>query len=111
MKIGNVIYVDTTGYNFEKRVIIGETTRSWVTLSANSYDLRYSEWFVKEYAEKLPKNGKGYKLGTKREADLQAWARKHAYHISKKVDSLRDHEMLLTIARMLGYESLLEETI
>jgi hypothetical protein len=110
MKIGDVIYyIMDNGYSFQTKEIVGETSRSWVTLAVGAPSWKKESPRLERYATKLPKSGKGYRLGTKAEADLQSWALANRYEISRKVERLQDRKVLLAIARMVGYEKLLEE--
>ena len=47
---------------FEERVIVGETSRSWVTVNVGVSSQwkepnGYAAWYVKRYATKVPKKG------------------------------------------------------
>ena len=105
--VGDTIYVKGEGNRMcRKKVIIAQTSRSWVIQEPNQPAWTREAWSLHHHSEKLPKNGKGYTLGTKRECELTVWAADNAYHIAEQVRGCRDHEVLLTIARLVGYEKL-----
>jgi glycosyltransferase involved in cell wall biosynthesis len=91
-------------YEYE---LVGETSRSWLILAVGA-----DAWMkcdLKRYAQKLPKNGKGYEFGTKQSMEMAEWAGKYRYNIGQLVGCLSDPHMLATIARMIGFKNLLED--
>ena len=63
MKIGDRFWVKQANKVwFEERVIVGETSRSWVCIPMEKDFEKYrdSEWWIKQVAVKLPKNFKSW---------------------------------------------------
>ena len=81
MKVGDTFYyrITTGGLLYAQVVILQETSRSWLVAPLKEAEIYgKSEWFIRE-CTKLPKNGKGWVLGTKRDADLALWALEERY--------------------------------
>ena len=108
-KIGDVVYIKKEFDRvYREWRLVGETSRSWLMLPSskkNDWQLEYLD----RYAVKFPKNGKGYVFGIERDVQLSNWAVDNCYRIGTTVNSLQDPNLLLTIARMIGYEKLPEE--
>jgi hypothetical protein len=114
MKIGDTIYfIVEDDVLFQTCEIVGETPRSWLAIRPTSTGWMREDWYIKKHAKKIPKSLKGYRVGTKREAELQSWAVNNAQDIADIVRSLRikDSNLLATVARMVGYSKLFEEKI
>jgi hypothetical protein len=107
IKVGDRIYVLREHcILFSEYEVVAETSISWVVLSPGTQTWQMRDLAM--YGTKLPKTGRGYRLGTKNEAELVQWGLTHRYEISRLVDRLENYTMLLTIARMVGYDKLLE---
>ena len=105
IKVGDWIYVLCEDYIFfSEYEVVSETPVSWVVLSPGDQTWKMQD--LARHGKKLPKNGRGYRLGTKNEAELVQWGLTHRYEISRLVDRLENYNMLLTIARMVGYDKL-----
>jgi hypothetical protein len=112
MKIGDTIYVLAEhAVLFQSYEIVGETSRSWTVVDNEAAPWQKLSPYVDKYAKKLPKNLKGYQVGTKREADLAKWGVANRYEISRRVERFAEPEKMLAIARMIGYDNLFEEKI
>ena len=109
IKVGDRIYVRHEHcILFSEYEVVSETPVSWIVMVPGYPPWKREAFFISKYSKKLPKNGRGYCLGTKADAELVLWARTHRYEISRLVDRLENYKMLLTIARMVGYDKLLE---
>ena len=85
---------------FWEQLVIGETNRSWIVTGPGGL----ASWQTPEdYGTKLPKSGKGWTLGTKRDKELYAWANQHRWMIGNAVN-FATPEQLRTIADMIGYK-------
>lgn len=112
MKIGDHIWVrKDNGYVFfEEVVIVGETTRSWVTLHAGTSapykqkDGSYAEWYVERYASKLPKKLKGFITAEEGFAKLSNWAISERYHIAQAVERSTDPAIVLAVSKLVGHK-------
>jgi len=93
---------------FEEHIVVAETSRSWICVPTSEDRWRDSEWYIKQFGKKLPKNGKGFVTATEAEAKINNWAFSERYKISDAVERCSDPNMLLTIARMVGYKQLPE---
>jgi hypothetical protein len=57
--IGQTVYIQkTNSCGFRHYKVLGETSRSWIVLSQPASE--WKEKYLDKYADKLPKNGKGY---------------------------------------------------
>ena len=107
MKIGDVLWVRRTDYEgslYGEVIIVGETPRSWLIMSNAPKDAwaLTSEW-MRKTAPKMPKNLKGWAIGTKEEAEQKSWAIANIYKISQKVMILKDPLLISKIAALIGY--------
>jgi hypothetical protein len=90
---------------FVEMVIIGETSRSWMTVPAKGYDVNYGEWYFKRYSSKLPKTLKGFIVSTDAAFVKRAnWALNERWKIGNAVQSCSDPDILLPIAKLVGME-------
>ncbi len=111
-KIGDTLYyIEPDGYRgrYDCRVIVGETSQSWIVLSVG-----YPEWMrrpdiLARYGKKVPKHGKGYTFGTVYDMRLAHWALTNKHSIGQCIEALYDQpEKLLQIAKLINYEPLPE---
>lgn len=106
LKVGDKIWyrrTDWPGSLYQHELIVGETSRSWLVLSANEGD----SWMAKNperYADKLPKTLAGFELGTELQAKRKQWANDNRYRISQLAYGPRDADTIIAIARILKYE-------
>ena len=110
MKIGDTIWVrrhDVRIYitgshsnqargkdHFEPYVIVGETSRSWITGTG----WNETRW---------PKKGGDY-LTTPEELALAIWQFDNSYKLKSAVERITDPALLLQIAKLIGYPALPE---
>jgi hypothetical protein len=101
MQVGDMIYVrGEHSFSFRERKVVGETSRSWLVKPLASLD------FAWEKPTKLPKNGKGWVCGTPEEAKLWDWANAEKYRIGTAVQNCSDQQLLLQVAKIIGYKRL-----
>jgi hypothetical protein len=82
---------------FKHAEIIAETSRSWVLMDVGSPD------WQRLSTTKLPKNLKGYEIGTQEQAEQKRWAIKNVWKISQRVQNLCDPILICKIAALIGY--------
>ena len=112
IKIGDHIWIrKDNGYGFfEEIVVVGETTRSWVTIPVSKserwqqQDGSCEEWYVQRYSYKLPKNLRGFITAEEDFAKLSNWAISERYHIAKAVERSIDPVILLAVSKLVGYK-------
>lgn len=107
MKIGDVVWIkEEYSYTYNKKEVVGETSRSWIVLPPDALDWQRSE--LARYGKKLPKSGNGWTPGTEEDAKLHLWAQSNRWKIGSAVDGERDAKILLQIAVLIGYKDLPE---
>jgi hypothetical protein len=94
VKVGDTIYYQhdygrtvTVDRRWITALVIGETSRSWITNS---------------WPEKLPKNGKGFRYATPEQYAEDSWDEGNRDAIAKKVEYEVDTAMLRKIAELIG---------
>lgn len=103
--IGDTIYYRSTeweGSQYQKRLVVGETSRSWLLQSTDSRD----SWTFGDprYATKLPKSLTGFALGNEDMMKKRLWSAQHRNAIQKKLDWVYDPEVMIAVAQLLNYE-------
>lgn len=117
MKIGDIIYVKhEANVLFRTLEILAETSRSWITAAPSTYEWikdaarRNDPRAVKHYEViKVPKNLKGFAVGTVKDAADAAWYMQHRYKVAKLAEFSLTPAQLLEVARLIGYTPLPEE--
>jgi len=71
-----------------KHEIVSETSRSWVT----------------KWGKKVPKKGSQNIAFSEEEINKAAYIHDNAYKISENVRYIKDHDLLLKVAELIGYE-------
>ena len=105
MKIGDIIWIRDTGWagsQYNLKIIVGETSRSWLVKSGDPEDawMLTSAW---KKAYKIPKTLRGWQLGDAEKQKEREWAAKNRYHISQMVYVEYDPVKLREIAKIIGY--------
>ena len=108
MKIGDRFWIkQANGVWYEERVIVGETSRSWVTVNVGASSQwkepnGYAAWYVKRYATKVPK--KGADIADAKTAMQSNWSFNNRYKLSDVVERCWEPITLLAIAKLVGFE-------
>lgn len=104
IKVGDVIFYRYTGYwgsPYRQVEVVGETSRSWLILAIE--DISWQRSNPERYADKLPKNFKGFELGNDVLVARHRWAVDNRYLLSKAVSSLTSIETIIAIGKLLDH--------
>jgi hypothetical protein len=111
MKIGDRIWLKKArDFWFKEVLIVGETTRSWVTIEAEGSaqwlkdDGQYQQWYVERHSKKLPKNLKNFIQADAGLAKLTNWALSERYRIGSAVEHCTDPAILLAVSKLVGHK-------
>lgn len=104
MKVRDIIWhrkFPHGGYNYTEGRIVGESSRSWFVRKDGQ------AFWIKDL--KIPKSGKGYQFGTKKDAELAKWAGEHCWRIGHMVSAhMNNAPLMLKIAALVGYADIPE---
>jgi len=109
IKVGDTIYAKLGPHSrfFYPRLVIGETSRSWIVCDPKDSGFANYEWFIRE-CRKLAKSEKDWTRGTERDKVLADWVGKHIRTIDTNLEGELNNEIVLEVAKLLNVKQLSE---
>jgi hypothetical protein len=89
-----------------ERVIVGETSRSWMVWLVGT-EASWSPLLASKLPKAAFRDGRAPRLWARSVAEIerQEWVRTHRYPIQSKVAYCEDYDVLVQIAKLVGYSA------
>ena len=100
--IGQTLVV-RNGNSVETHTVVGDSPRMWHTQE----NIGLTSWGSNTRSAKLPKSGKGWSIATEQDIKICEWASHNAQYLSQELAYTHfAPELLLQIAKLIGYKTL-----